>query len=593
MIGSLRRRAWWLAVAAAVSALALAACADDEPEQPEPPQQTQQQVEPPQPQRQSASSTARPAAAQQQQQSAAAAEPDQQDDPQEAEEQQAQEQADAQLAAVEAQYLAWTEDLESLALSVETESNLAGFELALAMELRLELEPLRVWMSLDLGPELGALMAAAGEESEEEAPEDLRIQILVSPEGAYLRLPGAGGWVVAPPDADVSALLAQTGVEDPENVAQLFGGSVPFLCADLSGGTVTEAEYEGQAVWEISCDVDLAAAAAVVDAILAAGEMPIGIDGEDVALEGVESMAMRLVIDRETGAALLSETTMELSSEAGAGTVFASAQLASYNEPLEFPEPTPLIEDAGLFGAAFEAGESSASSTPGQLSGFDAIDLETYVESLRAWAAETPRVSLSVRDEGSVDGEAQHLEVENKWDRDLGIYETATWVDGQAAVRLLWTREGLWWAEGEDAEWSVATPSQIGLSGDTVDSYLETGSGIPSLADSLEPFAAYGTATPTPEGGELTIRLSQAELSADPALASQAAEHLQNQSLWLLGEASVTEVYEFAIELRMDPFGRPRVFDTVGRFQTTAGEVQLRSTVVINDEAVQFSPPPQ
>ena len=389
MIGSLRRRAWWLAVAAAVSALALAACADDEPEQPEPPQQTQQQVEPPQPQRQSASSTARPAAAQQQQQSAAAAEPDQQDDPQEAEEQQAQEQADAQLAAVEAQYLAWTEDLESLALSVETESNLAGFELALAMELRLELEPLRVWMSLDLGPELGALMTAAGEESEEEAPEDLRIQILVSPEGAYLRLPGAGGWVVAPPDADVSALLAQTGVEDPENVAQLFGGSVPFLCADLSGDTVTETEYEGQAVWEISCDVDLAAAAAVVDAILAAGEMPIGIDGEDVALEGVESMAMRLVIDR--GAALLSETTMELSSEAGAGTVFASAQLASYNEPLEFPEPTPLIEDAGLFGAAFEAGESSTSSTPGQLSGFDAIDLETYVESLRAWAAETPR----------------------------------------------------------------------------------------------------------------------------------------------------------------------------------------------------------
>ena len=180
-----------------------------------------------------------------------------------------------------------------------------------------------------------------------------------------------------------------------------------------------------------------------------------------------------------------------------------------------------------------------------------------------------------MRDEGSVDGEARQLEVENKWDRNLGIYETATWVDGQAAVRLLWTREGLWWAEGEDAEWSVATPSQIGLSGDTVDSYLETGSGIPSLADSLEPFAAYGTATPTPEGGELTIRLGQAELSADPALASQAAEHLQNQSLWLLGEASVTEVYEFAIELRMDPFGRPRVFDTVGRFQTTAGEVQL------------------
>ena len=85
---------------------------------------------------------------------------------------------------MEAQYLAWTEDLESLALSVETESNLAGFELALAMELRLELEPLRVWMSLDLGPELGALMAAAGEESEEEAPEDLRIQILVSPRGS-------------------------------------------------------------------------------------------------------------------------------------------------------------------------------------------------------------------------------------------------------------------------------------------------------------------------------------------------------------------------------------------------------------------------
>ena len=93
-------------------------------------------------------------------------------------------------------------------------------------------------------------------------------------------------------------------------------------------------------------------------------------------------MAMRLVIDRETGAALLSETTMELSSEAGAGDSVRVGQLASYNEPLEFPEPTPLIEDAGLFGAAFEAGESSASSTPGQLSGFDAIDLETYVESL-------------------------------------------------------------------------------------------------------------------------------------------------------------------------------------------------------------------
>ena len=200
---------------------------------------------------------------------------------------------------------------------------------------------------------------------------------------------------------------------------------------------------------------------------------------------------------------------------------------------------------------------------------------------MRAWAAETPRVSLSVRDEGSVDGEAQHLEVENKWDRDLGIYETATWVDGQAAVRLLWTREGLWWAEGEDAEWSVATPSQIGLSGDTVDSYLETGSGIPSLADSLEPFAAYGTATPTPEGGELTIRLGQAELSADPALASQAAEHLQNQSLWLLGEASVTEVYEFAIELRMDPFGRPRVFRYRRPFSNHRRRSQLRSTVVI------------
>lgn len=354
----LRHRAaiWMLTLALAGAAL-LAACTDDIPE-------ASQEPTPP----------------------AAAAENDAQQQARPADDQPADDQPEppTQLETVRALHTDWAAQLTSFEMRLDVSTELEDFAFNQSTFLQTQLEPLQIYLEIDIGDLVGAIAGlaedaspATTDEPAADAPLPSAIRMLLLDDRAYLSL-SEEGWTAVPSSellgADFSALTG--GLSDDAAAAMTAEADLALLCAELTGAAPLENELDGVPVWTISCDVDTDAMSAMLDAIqllgqpsLAAG-LPV-----DQALDAIEALSYTLHISQSDGAPLAFNvvTTLNgnlLGSEMGGEqnqqsaqstqgtqgtqsvgriTIATTGRLTAWNQPITFPTPTPLIEDDAVY----------------------------------------------------------------------------------------------------------------------------------------------------------------------------------------------------------------------------------------------------
>lgn len=349
----LRHRAaiWMLTLALAGAAL-LAACTDDIPEASD----TLQEPTP-----------------------LAAAENDAQQQARPTDDQPADDQSEppTQLQTIQALHADWAAQLTSFEMRLDVSTELEDFAFNQSTFLQTQLEPLQLYIEIDINDLVGA-MAAAAEEADPAAvnpaadePFPVTIRMLLLDDRAYLSL-SEEGWTAVPSSellgADFSALTG--GLSDDAAAAMTAEADLALLCAELTGAAPLENELDGVPVWTISCDVDTDAMSAMLDAIqllgqpsLAAG-LPV-----DQALDAIEALSYTLHISQSDGAPLAFNVVTTLNGDllgsqmggeqnqqsaqstqsVGRITIATTGRLTAWNQPITFPTPTPLIEDDAVY----------------------------------------------------------------------------------------------------------------------------------------------------------------------------------------------------------------------------------------------------
>ena len=269
-----------------------------------------------------------------------------------------------QLAAITQLHENWAAQLTSLELQMDVavETDDLTIEQAIAMQLRLE--PLELYMQIEIEDLFGGLFDAVdGEEADQDAIDQAEleealattIQFLLVDDRAYLSLSDEGWGELPAAELFGSEFSSLTGGFSEDAAAALTAqANAALLCAELTGGSVIEDEFEGSPVWTVSCDVGIEAMAAMLEVLDSLDQDLTNIPGMpiDDALVQIETFAYSIQIDQRSGALLAFDVALSLSDEeVGPTTVATSGRTISWNQPIEFPTPTPLIEEPG---AAYE-----------------------------------------------------------------------------------------------------------------------------------------------------------------------------------------------------------------------------------------------
>ena len=282
-----------------------------------------------------------------------------------------------QLETVRALHTDWAAQLTSFEMRLDVSTELEDFAFNQSTFLQTQLEPLQLYIEIDINDLVGA-MAAVAEEADSAAvnpaadePFPVTIRMLLLDDRAYLSL-SEEGWTAVPSSellgADFSALTG--GLSDDAAAAMTAEADLALLCAELTGAAPLENELDGVPVWTISCDVDTDAMSAMLDAIqllgqpsLAAG-LPV-----DQALDAIEALSYTLHISQSDGAPLAfnvvttlngnllggemggeqNQQSAQSTQSVGRITIATTGRLTAWNQPITFPTPTPLIEDDAIY----------------------------------------------------------------------------------------------------------------------------------------------------------------------------------------------------------------------------------------------------
>ena len=367
----LRHRAaiWTMALALAGAALAvlLAACADDIPEAP---------------QQQALRSAPAESDTQQQALRSAPAESDTQQQARPSDDEPADDQSEppTQLETIQALNADWSARLTSFEMRLSVATEVEDFTFDQSIFLQAQLEPLQLYMEIDIGDLVGAITgpaedadSSATDEPAADEPPLPTIRMLLLDDRAYLSL-SEEGWAAVPSDelfgANLSALTG--GLSDDAADAMTAQANLALLCAELIGGSVLEDELDGAPVWIVSCDVDADAMAAILDAMQLLGQaaLPAGLPA-DQALDAIEALSYTVHISQNDGALLafnvaltlngdlLSEEQTEQAAQdpqsaqavpgIGRMTVATTGRLTAWNQPINFPTPEPLLEEDSIY----------------------------------------------------------------------------------------------------------------------------------------------------------------------------------------------------------------------------------------------------
>ena len=488
--------------------------------------------------------------------------------------------ADGPNAAAQAALEDWSATLSTAEMTVEIEVESDFFDFSTVTQVALQLEPLTIWVQLELPEELAAMFG------------DDALQMLLAEDGVYLSMEQFEGWVDfgAVAGVDIMALLGTTGF-DPNSLTNLEQLAAPFTCLNTAGGEVSEDTFEGRPVWLLDCNIDPESMAEVADEIANSG---LGLPGG-----GVDIVAMRVImaIDRESGAPLLTDSDITVADpQSGAESQVRSiARLLSWNEPLEFPVPEPLVDPSVLEMLGGPVTNGDAAAQPGS----DAFSPEAQFELVEAWFAAEDALALEIESEATIAGQPQSAYTIVLRSFSDGKYETSTTLNQGVRIRFLWTRDGLWLSEADDPEsgapqWIATNPALLGLENQTIDEFL-AGQGrieFGALGRLLE--SAYIERTEDASGVRYRVVFERGGIVPGDELHSAAAEFLRAESAELLVEdVEIGEIY--GLSVTFDLIGENGAFeqsDVWAEFETELGLVALRSTVRNISEGVwAFSTP--
>ena len=595
-----------LLLAAMLAALAFVAsgCGGDEEQQ-----QTQQSQQPQaQAEQQQAATAARPQPAQPQQSTQAQAEEEQtaaesqQDEPA-AQPEQAARFDDPLLEEAYAAFTAWSKGLESIVLDVEADFNLAGLAAQLLATVSAEFEPLTILTTLDATELLGMFGDGGAEEADGEDVA-LVMAILMTEDAVYLTMPLADGWIDLTSEAE-GVLEGLTGMlgGDPGQLADPAQLGLAFGCIETVGGTASDGSHNGESAWIIQCDID-------VEALNEAAAMALREQGIEVVDAGIEAMHLRLTISQETGAPLLIETEMTLADAFGFSDeddgdqtaprfyINTVTHLTSWNEPIDFPTPEPLVDGSLVDAFAASAddgadGHSSDQSDPPPL-----LDAGQLLDLASEWAAGTDEFHLQFVATATIDGESRLAATTSRGSLSQGAFETAVNIDDGSTYRLLWNRDGIWVSDAEENGepiWAPSSPALLGFAGKTVDDFL----GEPDRfsLEPLRPLLGISWVTRTTEGGrppvyELVIE-SGYLVPGDPNF-DLIVEMLKADTAELLAEnVSVEQIDHFSVTITlMGDDGELVSQVTNAEFVTNAGRVELLASLdLVSDGPIVFSVP--
>ena len=587
---------WLIAGVLALAAL-FVACSGDDEQQPQ--QQSQQVEQTAQPSEQSAARST-PQPEQQVQQSA------QQSTPQTSEQEESAQQRDETAhedplaAEAWAAYSAWLDNLETFEMALDLDLNLGVFAAQIEAMVAARIEPFQVLATIDAT----SLMAMAEELADDEQAgldEPLIMQMLISESTAYLTMPQLGGWIdLSEEFADtLGGLSAMLGM-DIEELADTNQFGQPFDCLNIVGGSVTEGRYGEHDIWLIDCEIDVEA----LDAATAQLLSEAGIVLEEA---GIESMSMRLGISRATGAPVMMDSHAVLRDEFGLGGddasddeppvfyISAVAELTSWNEPIEFPTPEPLV-DGSMFEAAANGGSLPTNGAGGEPP--ELLSEQELLDLVLTWSAQVDELHVQFIAQALIDGEPHRASTSIRASRSRGIFETSVNVDDSGAFRLLWNRDGIWTSDTEadgEAVWSPSSPALLGFAAQTIDEFLADPD--PLILQPLSALLEFAWLSRTIEGDRPPVY----ELVVEGGVFESGDEHhahvvelLKNDMAELLAESVVIETVDFySTTLTINGnSGAVASQVTTAEFETSAGRVELVASVdVVSTGPIEFSQP--
>lgn len=603
-------RALSLMVLALIVALGsvLAACSDDGQQQPE--QQQQQQQAPTEQQDASAEQRAAPQQGAEAGQESRTEEPEEADEPTQAQTERAPEAEDVDplFAAARSAFEAWAANLESWEMAIDVDLNLGGLSAQIGTTVAVQLEPYMALATIDassLFEVAGDLIDEQAGDAEAELDEPLLMRVLISEDAAYLSMPEMDGWIDLSDQFDealdsLSALLGAnpTDLADRDQLGQTFG------CIDVVGGSTTEGQHAGEPVWLVECTVD-------VETLDESAARQLQEWGIDASAGEIDSMQLRLTVSQASGAPLLVETEARLqdafglsgddsddANEAPAFSVSTLASLLSWNEPIEFPAPEPLIdgsflEPLGDFDEDSGSGDYSSGDEPPEL-----LSPDQLLDLAANWVDSADDLHVQFVAQAAIDGEARLASTIVRSSRVVGAFETTVNIDDASTFRLLWNRDGIWTSDVEEdgqPVWTPSSPALLGFSEATVDEFLHRPDRF--NLEALKLLLNISWVTRTTGGGgppvyELVIE--SGPLTADDDLFAQVAGILKADMAELLAESvTITSIEYYSTVLTLiGSDGELTNQQTTAEFQTSAGPVELVASLhVIGDGSLQFSLP--
>lgn len=587
--------------AIALGVLLVGCGGDEQPEQPTPQQAATQQQSTGQDE---ADAAERPTASAQS--SAGEAAQDDQPAAQDAAEAAASEFSDPLLAEAAAALDAWIADLETMVVDATISLNLFGLDLQMEVVGVYRAEPFAILTTQDVSALFGVFQALSGDDG---GPTDeaLTLQLLLLEEAAYMSMTGLGGWV------DLSDAAAEGFVDlgslpggDASTLADPTGLNQTLWCVETVGGVVSYAEHEGEEVWLVDCEIDVAS---LTDSAMQE------LQERDIDLfdAGVEVMRLRIAVSRSSGAPLWIESEATIADpfafggdedgdrqEAPASYVTSLTTLRSWNEPVEFPTPEPLVDASLLDGFFGEDTATDSGSNPGSGATFASDELLDAAELLALateWLTTVDELQVQVEAQVVAGAEARTASTRIASSRSRGAFEVTTILDQSHTFGMLWNRDGIWVGEGraDDFSFQSSTPELQGFAGLTVDEFLA----LPDLYN----FESYASAldlswlTRTIEGGgppiyELVIE-SGPRWPGDEYFDVLAELIRAEASEFLAESASIESIEYYSTVLTINGASGEIISQvTIAEFQSNEGDVLFTASIVpLAGGPIDFSTP--